>query len=403
MGFDSGDVMQIEDVDVYLEEDGSQQEVDLRTVRDRFYGLVDDRIAQNDYGSSAMHSGSMGRSNDSGKSEKAREHYEEWMEDLEGVNVEMDVHTPYNVFTFDIVPRTDFEFDQVQTAPNIMKGRYDGSTELAIREWSHYMDADQEELAGQMQEKGWQHFLKGDQLAPEGQREYELGPTDILSRLASSGKNFKRNSHDDGFYRSMGTAGYDRENFDNTVTMIPELLLSSAFHKEEGINDQLRNNELAAPVFPYNVKIADLYDDMAFAIRPWMNKSLDGGVYEDDAEQFGTMYGTMEGLGLVTSFDRADEFADERIPGEGSVKTFFDPEFVGYTDNDRWFMGADWEDFAKQLNKHGKVGGTMMDRIKDRKNRVAESFDGRIDVLEEVPQTVDRDMFPREKIVETRV
>lgn len=403
MDFGPEDVAEIKDVDVYLEEGGSQQEVDLRTVRDRFYGFVDECINRHEYGSSAMHGGSMGRTRNTDKAKKAKRHYDEWQEDLSDVNVEMDIQTANNVLTFEVVPRKDFEFDQVQTAPNVMVGRYEGKKEVAIREWSHYIDADEEEVSNQIAQKGWQSYLENGELVSETERPHQMQPTDILSRLASNGKNFKRNSHDDSFYSSMGSENYNPEQMDRDLTMIPELLLSSAFHKEDGINDQLRKNELAAPVFPYNVQIADLYDDMAFAIRPWMNNSLDGGIYEDDAEQFGTMYGTMEGLGLVTTFDREDEFVDERIPGEGSVKTFFDPEFVGYTDNERWFIGSDWEDFVQQLNEHGKVGGKMMEKIQDRKNRVRESFDSRIDVLEELPETIDRDLFPREKIIETRV
>ncbi len=415
MLLEPSELRQIEDVDVYLEEGGDIRETDLRTVRDRFYGFVDECIENQDYGGSAMHSGSMGRSNNEDKSSKADDDYDDWLESLEDVTAEMDIKTPTGVKTVELVPRTDFRFDQVQTAPNIMKGRYDGSTTLAVREWSHYLDVGEngpDAVETALDAHGWSYSRGSqDSFAVEGRNpgsgeesSYELGPTDILSRLAAHGKHFNRNSHDDDLYRSMGTSSYDPGDFEGGITMIPELLLNSAFHKEDGVNEQIMNNELASPVFPYNVVIADMYDDMAFAIRPWWDKSMDGGLYgEADENQMAALYGTLEGLNLVTCFDREDEFADERIPGRETAKVFFDPEFVGYTDKPRWFIGSDWADFAEQLNEHGKVGDSALERIKERKNRVSDSFNGRIDILDEIPTSVDRDLFPREKIVETRV
>lgn len=361
---------EIEDVNVYLDEGGSSRSTDLREVRDAFYGRIEELLSRNDYGDDKLGSDAMNRNNRESQAEKDKE---DWLQSLEDVNAEMIVETAHNAYEFQLFPRTDFSLEGVQTAPNIMKGRYEGSTEVAIREWSHYKD-------------------------DEG----GVGPGNILTSLHRHGTCFNRNSHDDDFYESIGTEEYSPQDFDGGITMIPELLLGSAFHKEEGINDQLAQSNVAGPVFPHTVQLVDLYDDMAFAMRPWWNKSLDGGIYDGDEEQFGTLYGTLEGLNLVTCFDREDEFIDERVNGN-TYKTFFDPEFVAFAESDKWFEGSDWEDFRDQLQKHGGVGEGAIESIKDRKDRVADSFDSRINVLEELPKKVDGDLFPKDKIVDTRI
>lgn len=174
----------------------------------------------------------------------------------------------------------------------------------------------------------------------EAVKSFNMGSTDILSRLSSNGKHFNRNSHDDELYLSMGTEGYDPDSFNGGITMIPELLLETAMHKKDGIEQQLRNNELAAPVTPSNVKILDLYDDMAFSLRSWGNNAMDGGTYGSE-EEWGDFYGTMEGLGLVSTFDRKDEFIEEPMPTGDTAIKFFDPEMIAYTYSTRWFMDSD--------------------------------------------------------------
>jgi len=407
---------QINDVSVYLEKGDSRNETDLRTVRDEFYGMIDDYLDENSYGSNSMGTGSMGRSADNGgENQQAKEHYEEWLESLKDIDVEMDIETPTGVVTVQVTPRTDFSLDQIQTSPNVMKVKHNGSTSYAIREWSHYTDAEDEDLEQQILRLGWgeseiprvgraqvQYPQKPHDDLGEPVKSYNMGSTDILSRLASSGKHFNRNSHDDELYLSMGTSDYEPEDFSGGITMIPELMLETAMHKQGGIEQQLRNNELAAPVTPSNIKLLDLYDDMAFSLRPWGNNAMDGGIYGSE-DEWGDFYGTMEGLGLVSTFDRKDEFIEEPMSsGETAIK-FFDPEAIAYTDTPRWFMGSDWDDFTDQLSEHANAREVAVEKIKDRKKRVANSFDGRIDVLEEIPETIDRDLFPREKIVETRI
>lgn len=423
MVLDPENMSEIEDVTVYLEKDGSRHETDLRTVRDEFYGMVDDYLERHDYGSGSMGTGSMGRSEPKHSDPKAEEHYSEWLESIEDINVEMDIETPTGAVTVQVNPRTDFSFEDVQTSPNIMKVKHNGSTQYAIREWNHYVQANDgnpaegpTELEQMIDGLGWGRGAQSQRIGRahieydrkphdefgEGPKTYNMGTTDILSRLSSSGKHFNRNSHDDELYSDIGTQGYNADNFAGGIVMIPELMLESAMHKEEGIEQQLQNNELASPVTPSNVKLLDLYDDMAFALRPWGNSAMDGGIYGSE-ESWGDFYGTMEGLGLVSTFDRKDEFIEESVDGGHAAIKFFDPEVVAYTDSPRWFMGSDWDDMTDQLAKHANAREASIEQIKDRKKRVAKSFDDRIDVLDEVPRKVDRDLFPRDKIVETRI
>lgn len=407
---------EIQDVSVYLEKGDSRQETDLRTVRDEFYGMIDDYLDRNSYGSKSMGSGSMGRGDNNQTDPQAQEDYEEWLDSLEDVDVEMDIETPTRIVTVQVTPRTDFDLEDIQTSPNIMKVKHNGSTSYAIREWSHYTEAEDEELEQQVANLGWGEGIDPQRMGRdqvrypqkphdqmgEAVKSFNMGSTDILSRLSSNGKHFNRNSHDDELYLSMGTEGYDPDSFNGGITMIPELLLETAMHKQDGIEQQLRNNELAAPVTPSNVKILDLYDDMAFSLRPWGNNAMDGGIYGSE-EEWGDFYGTMEGLGLVSTFDRKDEFIEEPMPTGDTAIKFFDPEMIAYTDSPRWFMGSDWDDFTDQLSENANAREAALEKIKDRKKRVANSFDSRIDVLEELPDSIDRDIFPREKIVETRV
>lgn len=419
MVLDPEDIADISDVTVYLEKGNSRQETDLRTVRDEFYGLIDDYLDNNTYGTKSMGTGSMGRNTNSGSDQQAKEDYEEWLNSLEDVEVEMDIEGPTGVSTYKVTPRTDFSLEDIQTSPNIMKVKHNGSTQFAIREWSHYTEADgEEEIQQRANALGWGHGIETvnrgrtqlvhdlpDHLQTPADdapvKSYNMGSTDILSRLSSSGKHFNRNSHDDEFYHTIGSQSYDPDEFAGGITMIPELMLETAMHKEEGVEDQLRSNELAAPVTPSSIKILDLYDDMAFSLRPWGNNAMDGGIYGSE-EAWGDFYGTMEGLGLVSTFDRKDEFIEESMGGQTAIK-FFDPEAIAYTDSPRWFMGSDWDDMTDQLAIHANAREASVEQIKDRKNRVAKSFDDRIDVLEEIPRKVDRDLFPREKIVETRI
>lgn len=420
MVLDPEDIADINDVTVYLEKGNSRQETDLRTVRDEFYGLIDNYLDNNTYGTKSMGTGSMGRNTNSGSDQQAKEDYEEWLNSLEDVEVEMDIEGPTGVSTYQVTPRTDFSLEDIQTSPNIMKVKHNGATQFAIREWSHYTEADgEEEIQQRANALGWGHgiepvnrgrtqlvhdlpdYLQTPETDDAPVKSYNMGSTDILSRLSSSGKHFNRNSHDDEFYHTIGSQNYDPDEFAGGITMIPELMLETAMHREEGVEDQLRRNELAAPVTPSSIKLLDLYDDMAFSLRPWGNNAMDGGIYGSE-EAWGDFYGTMEGLGLVSTFDRKDEFIEESMGGQTAIK-FFDPEAIAYTDSPRWFMGSDWDDMTDQLANHANAREASVEQIKDRKNRVAKSFDDRIDVLEEIPRKVDRDLFPREKIVETRI
>lgn len=115
----------------------SRQETDLRTVRDEFYGMIDEYQDRNSYGSKSMGSGSMGRGDNNQADPQAQEDYEEWLDSLEDVDVEMDIETPTRILTVQVTPRTDFDLEDIQTSPNIMKVKHNGSTSYAIREWSH--------------------------------------------------------------------------------------------------------------------------------------------------------------------------------------------------------------------------------------------------------------------------
>jgi len=410
---------EIEDVNVYLEKNGSRYETDLRTVRDEYYGGIDELLERNTYGSRGMGTGSMGRSNDN-NSTKANQDYEDWLESIEDIDVEMDIKTSTGVVTVQVEPRTDFGLGDIQTSPNVMKVKHNGATQYAIREWSHYLEAGDDELEDRVNQLAWgegaepgregysrrahiNYERKPHDELGTGPKTFNMGSTDVLSRLSSNGKHFNRNSHDDELYEAMGTPGFDPEDYDDGILMIPELMLETAMHRTGGIEEQLENNELASPVTPSNVKLLDLYDDMAFVIRPWGNNATDGGIYGSE-EDWGTFYGTMEGLGLVSPFDRKDEFIEETMPGGETRIKFFDPEFTAYTEKDSWFMGADWDNFVRvPLQEHANARTKSIEQVKSRKNRVADSFNDRIQLLDEIPDSIDRDLFPREKIIETRV
>ncbi len=409
----------IDDVTVYLEKGNSRNQTDLRTVRDELYGKIDDLLEKNSYGSKGMGTRSMGKpANES--SSKANQDYGNWLESIEDIEVEMyiEMHSGPSR-TLKVEPRTDFSLEGIQTSPSIMKVKQNGNTRFAVREWTHYLEGGSQEIEDQMDALGWGQGLdssaSGYRSRPDinyerkahdnlgvGPKTFNMGSTDILSKLSSSGKHFKRNSHDDALYRKIGTPEFEETQYEDGIVMIPELMLESAMHRQDGVDLQLRNKELASPVTPSKIKILDLYDDMAFSLRPWGNNATDGGIYGSENE-WGIFYGTMEGMGLVSPFDRKDEFIEETMDDGQSRIKFFDPEFTAYTENNRWFKGADWDNFVRvPLQEHANARSHSVNKIKSVKDDVREDV-GDIHLLDEIPETVDRDLFPREKIVETRV
>lgn len=404
---DYDELHRIDEVAVYLEEDGERERVSLGDVADRFYDGVERRLKTADY-STALPNSKMGQDTDSGSSTTAEAHFEEWANDLSNVHATLETTLDRGTrqektYEYDLSPRTDFAFDDIQTAPSVIKVMDGDAMRYAIRIWEQY---DTEKTFDPVDE-----YVTPSTVDPD-----RLGD-DILGRLARYGKYFKanRNHHDDAFYESIGTPDYDPAMFDGDITMIPELYLETALHRIDGPYEQG-----VPPVTPYNIKVMDIEDDRAFVLRPWLFNTFDAGLSpnsESEKERLATFYGTCEALNLVGCFDRGNrnkaEFYDDVRDGEIHT-VFIDPELWGYTDRDRWFKGADWEDFRNQLTTHGNATDAFIDGrrrgagdtdvfdegVKQKKRRVVENMDYDGDILEELPRTVDKELFPEEKRVD---
>lgn len=381
----------IDSVAVYLEEDGSRERVTIGDVADRFYDEVERRIKLEDYEPPKRDS-KMGQNADNGsrKEQVADQHFQEWLDDLSGVHATLeatlDEGTRYEkTYEYELSPRTDFAFNDVQTAPNVIKVLDEDAMRFGIRIWEQY-DADDP------CEQVRKDTVDRSMVDPD-----ELGD-DYLHRMARYGKHFNRNSHDDEFYEMIGTPEYDPDAFDGGITMIPELYLETALHKTDGVYEQG-----VPPVTPYNIKVMDVEEDRAFVMRPWLFNTFDGGISRDsEKDRLATFYGTCQALNLVGCFDRGNrrqsEFYDDARDGQTST-VFIDPEMWAYTDRDGWFRGSDWEDFMDQLKTHGNATTSFIEDVKEQKWQVAAETDYDGDILEEVPRSIDKELFPEPKQV----
>ncbi len=381
----------IDEVAMYLEENGSRERVTIGEVADRFYDEVERRIKTADY-EPPKYGSDMGDISSADKreqaSQEAAEHYGQWLDDLSGVHATLEVTKDAGTrhettYEYELSPRTDFAFDDVQTAPNVIKVMDDDAMRYAIRIWKQYDDdATYDPLTERVDLETVNPDLLGD---------------NFLHRLARHGKKFNRNSHDDTFYETIGTAEYDANAFRGGITMIPELQLETALHKTDGVYDHG-----VPPITPYNIKVMDVEEDRAFVMRPWLFNVFDGGANSERAkERLATFYGTCQALNLVGCFDRKDELYDE-WNGDTTGTVFIDPEMFAYTDRDMWFKGSDWKDFRGQIESYGGVPDSYMDDVSahrwDVAKTVDEQYDG--DILDELPRSIDKDLFPDEKRVD---
>jgi hypothetical protein len=377
--FDIDEFYQIRNVSVELYENGERIGDSFDDVFDRFYGDIQERIDAGEYETGRTTTNRTMGQTDTGEdtTTQAQQDRRAWLHAMEDVAATLEVDVTIagdktKTYEYDLVPRTDFGFDAVQAAPSVVKVMDGDAMRLAVREWTHYT-------------------------VPENDEETD-NHVDILTKLARYGKHFNRNSHDDTFYETIGTDGYDPDTFDSGITMLPELYLAAALHKEGGVYE----TDDVQPVTPYNVRVAELYDDAAYVIRPWLHDVFSGGVsHPAEAEHLGEFYGTCAGLGLVGCFDRQAEFYTDNHDGD-DVTVNIDPEFWAYTDRPRWFIGADLDDFQTVVQETGSTTASFLAQMKDVINATEARLDDDLDVdiLDELPRQVDRDMFPDEKVID---
>lgn len=291
----------------------------------------------------------------------SRERYEdpvhaferEWEEELDSIDATLEVEYGHTSVEYDLEPQTDVEPHLTHVVPSTVTATRNGEEELVVREWRRYDE-------------------------------------DILTDMHNHATAFKRNSHDDYRYRAIVEGRGDPGQFDGSIVMVPELDLEMALHAEEGVYERMPGE--AQPVTPYDVRVAEFHEDSAFVLRDFLPNEFEEGK-EGLPERFGRFYGTMQEMGLVSCFDREDEFVRERSRF-GEYTVFHDPEFVAYTENENWF-GMDWKDLREGLLSD--VPPETAGRIDDERQRADPTVT--VDVLDAIYDRPEPEIFPSWKVL----
>jgi len=277
----------------------------------------------------------------------------DWYERLASIDAQLEVDYGHTSVTYDLEPRTDVEPELTHVVPSTVTATRDGHEELVVREWRRYDE-------------------------------------DILTDMHNHARAFKRNSHDDYVYRSILDGRADPEQFEGSMVLVPELDLEIALHAEDGVYESMP--EEGQPVTPYDVRVAEFTEDSAFVLRDYLpNEFVDRK--EGLPERFGQFYGTMQEMGLVSCFDREDEFARERSRF-GEYTVFHDPEFVAYTENDNWF-GMDWKDLRERTLSG--MSADIVGRIEEERHRADPGPP--VDLLDSLYGRPEPEIFPSWKVL----
>lgn len=391
----------VEDVTFYMDTGRSRSAVPAETVREAYYGHLDEELREHEpvYESRQVTMGDRDlNSKKQRREQEAAETYEDWMDDVLSTPVTAEIDHGTTTSRYSVWPRAEIDFLNHTTAPCVMflygedvsdPRQTDETPAYVLREWRNYDEQ-------------------------------------VLTDLHNCDVPFDRGKHDDYLFQQLGTDRFDPDIraegdhytgslFSGDLLLVTENLLEAALHREGGVYDRLREMDAGAPVTPPNVTVAGIGDSgSVYALRDWrpsaFRRSFDSMPDRSAAkvaDLWGTHYGTRQGLGFLWCMDTLSpdslrsgaevEYLWDVGP-DGPVIVNGDPEYVAVTENDRWHRGTDWRQFRREeLERGGRAPQAFVNRVKDRKDAVAEVVGDEIDLLEHVPRHVDADLFSDEK------
>lgn len=368
------DVLEIEDVDFYLDGEGVHAE-DLFRVYDPLKPVLGSNHERNQV--MRKHRSAMGDRETARKQRVKRENSEQVStaeQEFAEIKGRFEASAEIDGESYSVVPRQNIPTEGILSMPNVMFLKSDESdNELVLRYWRPLDD-------------------------------------ETLYRL-NENTTFNRMKHDDVFHRSIGSD--DMADFNESMTMVDERDLQTALIS---YYDDVRDNPVARPVTPTRWTAVDVDEDGGvYVIRNSLEDVFKGGLSDGDTEGLAQYYANLANLQIVNWFDRKDEFfIDSWQDGEGRFPVFADNEFSGAVKSQQYFFGGqDYTEFpdtlVKTLTENHDYPEPVAEQIATQwQNNYAEAqkyMDELPDetIIDYLEEGWDPDILPDERRVQTRI
>lgn len=368
------DVLEIEDVDFYLDGEGVHAE-DLFRVYDPLEPVLGSNHERNQV--MRKHRSAMGDRETAHKQRVKQENSEQVStaeQEFAEIKGRFEASAEIDGESYSVVPRQNIPTEGILSMPNVMFLKSDESdNELVLRYWRPLND-------------------------------------ETLYRLHEN-TTFNRMKHDDVFHRSIGSD--DMADFNESMTMIDERDLQTALIS---YYEDVRENPIARPVTPTRWTAVDVDEDGGvYVIRNSLEDVFKGGLSDGDTEGLAQYYANLANLQIVNWFDRKDEFfIDAWQDGEGRFPVFADNEFSGAVKSQQYFFGGqDYTEFpdtlVKTLTENHDYPEPVAEQIatqwKDNYTQAQKYMDELPDetIIDYLEEGWDPDILPDERRVQTRI
>ena len=370
------DVLDIEDVDFYLEPGGPEVHAsDLFDVYDPLEPVLESNHRLNE---ALRQKKSIMGGESLSKTEREKEKNARVVSQEENgfANRKSDFEAVAEIDgdTYDVVPRQNIPCGGILSMPNVMFLKSQKSDdELVLRYWRPLDD-------------------------------------DALHKLHSN-TNFNRKKHDDVFHRSIGSE--DPAPFNESMTMIDERDLQTALLN---YYDEVKDNPVAQPITPTKWTAVDYEEEGGvYVLRNSLEDVFKGGLGDSDTKGLAEYYANLANLQIVNWFDRKDEFfIDSWEDNEGRYPVFVDNEFVGAVKSQQYFFGGqDYAAFPKTMVETLTENHDYPEPVAEQIARQwKDDYTEAQKYMEELPDKTivdylekgwDPDILPSERRVETRI
>lgn len=370
------DVLEIQDIDFYLEESGPEVHAsELFQVYDPLEPVLDSNHQRN---KALREQKSIMAGEQLSKTKRKKEENDRVVSEAEKEFAEQksgfEAVAEIDGDRYDVVPRQNIPCEGILSMPNVMFLKSQNSDdELVLRYWRPLDD-------------------------------------EALHKLHSN-TNFNRKKHDDVYHRSIGSD--NPAPFNEAMAMIDERDLQTALMT---YYENVRDNPVAQPITPTKWAAVDYEEDGGvYVVRNSLEDVFKGGLGDSDTQGLAEYYANLANLQIVNWFDRKDEFfIDSWQDNGGRYPVFVDNEFVGAVKSQQYFFGGqDYAEFPKTLvetltNNHdypGPVAEQIARQWKDDFSEAQKYIDELPDktIIDYLENGWDPDILPPERRIDTRI